>query len=320
VRCQRLIGWRVLVACTVVVLLAAETLALAGCGGQGTSTSTKSASPPSAAAAPAPTPSPTLRAAPWRPGSDSLAQTAAVARQWLRLLYSEAFASSHIWAKDVTFDNWSPNMHSTGEAVKQMYCGAPGSTDEWGPGHILVRPGVAALEEQFSPAPGAVLTSLDLLAVSGGKIVHEEVFYNAAQDEATPVTPWPTAPGPGDTAAATKQTAGAFSRAMAAADLTTMGRLLAPDVLFYDVADTRARQGSGLFATWWNSLRPVTFQDMPHAPLTVGDGWAVARWTATGTGAYMYTMMPGATVYEVRNGEIVRLTLYYEAGALPLHL
>ena len=100
-RCQRLVKWGALVASTVVALLVAGTLALAGRGGSGTSTTTKSASPPSPAAAPTPTPSLTLAAAPWRPGSDSLAQTAAVARQWLRLLHSEAFASSHLWAKDV---------------------------------------------------------------------------------------------------------------------------------------------------------------------------------------------------------------------------
>jgi hypothetical protein len=310
---------RAAVATLLLVAAVGGALALAACAGKSTSGETTSPSQPVAAVTPSPTP--TLWSVPqWRPGSDSLAGTTTVARQWLRLLHSEAFASSHIWAKDVTFDLWAADLHLTGAAVKQLYCGAPGSTDEWGPGHILLRPGVAALEVQFSPAPGAVLTSLALLAVSGGKIVHQEVFYNPAPGEAKPVTPWPTAPGPADTAATTREVAAAFSRAMAAADLATMRRLLAPDVLFYDVADTGGRQGSGLFATWWNSLRPVTFQEMPHAPLAVGEGWAVARWTATGIDTYMpYTIVPGATVYEVRNGKIVRLTLYYEAPALPLH-
>ena len=309
-----------LIASLLTVLAIAGVLALAGCGSGGAPAS--SPSPPGMhAASPSPTPTPTLWSVPqWRPGSDSLAGTAAVARQWLRLLHSEAFASSHIWAKDVTFDLWAADLHLTGAAVKQLYSGAPGSTDEWGPGHILLRPGVAALEVQFSPGPGAVLTALSLLAVSGGKIVHQEVFYNPAPGEAKPVTPWPKAPGPADTAATTRQTAAAFSRAMVAADPATMRRLLAPDLLFRDTANKRGQRGAEAFATWWNSLRPVTFQDMPHAPLIVGDGWAVARWTATGTEAYMpYSIMPGATVYEVRGGKIVRLTIYHDSLTLALH-
>jgi hypothetical protein len=305
------------VLCPLGCALLVAVLALAACGGSGTSTSGSPTTPP-----PNLTPSPTSTVGSWQPGTDPLAATAAVATRWLVTLHSERFAASDIWSPQATFDLWASNVHEGGgAAVKRVYVGAsPDST--WTAGHALVTPGVAAYEGLFAQSAQKPTAALDLLAVSGGKVSHEEVFLDTSGSRAAePVTQWPSPPTAADTVARTKKTATAFVDALAASGTLEMGLLLADDVLFYDTAQKRERRSATALLRWWTSQAFVTYENRPQDGLIVGPGWAAMRWTATGgqTSTEGITM-PGVTVLEIRSGKVVRMTLYYDSATLALHL
>jgi ketosteroid isomerase-like protein len=292
-------------------------LALAACGGSGTSPS----SPPTGTP-PTLTPSPTSTAGLWQPGTDPLAATAEVATQWPATLSTERFAASDIWSPQATFDLWASEMHvSGGAAVKDVYVGAaPDSA--WTAGHALVTPGVAAYEGLFTQSGQEPTAALDLLAVSGGRIAHEEIYLDTSGSlAATPVTQWPSAPTFADTVARTKKTATAFADAVSVSSTLKMGLLLADDVLFYDTAQKRERRGATALLRWWSGRTAWTSSNKLQDGLVVGRGWAAIRWTATGgqTSTDDITM-PSATVLEIRSGKVVRMTLYYDSATLQLHL
>ena len=291
-------------------------LSLGACGGTSPNAIVKSA-PPSAVAA---APTPTLTPGPWQPGTDSLAQTAVVAKAFLSALQTEDFAEAGLWAKDATFDMSVGDEHATGaEAVRALY-EEEAPLGAWQAGNVLVGPGVVAYEGQFLQT-GFSSAALDLLAVSGGKIVHEEVFLDSPSSiEAMPVTPWATPPASGDTIAQTTKTAAAFIQAVDAQDTPAIQALLAGDVLFYDTALKHEHSGQAQVMNWWGTMNPVAFQSVQATSMIVGPGWAVARWTATGTDADTSgVIVPGATVMEIRDGKVVRLALYYDSTTLPLH-
>ena len=127
-------------------------------------------------------------------------------------------------------------------------------------------------------------------------------------------------PTSADTVARSKETAAAFAKAVAAGDSTTIRSLLHQNVMFYDTAQKHPQLGASAAVDWFASTKPVTVRDAQNAPLIVGRGWAVARWTATGADAATSgIIVPGATVMEIRGGKVVRLTVYSDSTKLPLH-
>jgi ketosteroid isomerase-like protein len=158
-----------------------------------------------------------------------------------------------------------------------------------------------------------------LLAVDGEKIVHEEVFQSVSgirPHERGRVELCRSPPGPGDTARAAATAGAAAGRALATGDEASLRRLLAPDVLFYDTGQPRGRRGSEAVLAWWSRVSQV---ELVNEWTVSGAGWAVARWTASGLDrAGRPVTLPGASVLEVRGGEVTRMTLYYDATVLDL--
>jgi ketosteroid isomerase-like protein len=184
-----------------------------------------------------------------------------------------------------------------------------------------VTPGVAAYEGLFAQSGQKPTAALDLLAVSDGKIGHEEIYLDTSGSRAaSPVTQWPSAPTAADTVARTTKTAMAFADA-ATGNTLKIGLLLADDVLFYDTAQKRERHGATALLRWWSGRTAWTPANRPQDGLVVGRGWAAIRWTATGGQASTDDItMPSATVLEIRSGKVVRMTLYYDSATLQLHL
>jgi len=303
-----------------VALALLPALSLAACGGVSPNARPKSATPSAVATPSAATPSPTLAPGSWRPGTASQTQTAAVASGFINALRSEDFSEADIWASHATFDMWVGDEHAVGvSAVRKLY-EEEATLGAWQAGSVLVGPGVVAYEGQFLQT-GFSSAALDLLAVTGGKIVHEEVFLDRPSSaKAMPATHWATPPSSSDTLAQTKKTAAAYIRAVDTHDTAAIQALLSQDVLFYDTALKHEQRGQAPVMNWWGTMKPVAFQSIPAASVIAGPGWAVSRWTATGTGADRPGVtVAGATVMEIRGGKVVRLALYYDGMTLPLH-
>jgi hypothetical protein len=111
--------------------------------------------------------------------------------------------------------------------------------------------------------------------------------------------------------------AGAAGDAFAAGDQTALAELLAPDVLFYDTELRREVRGVDAVLAW-QSRTPALDAVANQAPIA-GRGWAVVRWTVKQTFANgVQLALPGATVMEVRDRKVVRLTLYYDNTVITL--
>jgi len=305
------------------VLAGLVVLALAACGGSGKGVASGSPSPNAAAAPAIETPAPLPSVGSWEPGTDPPAVAAAVGRHFVAQLHDERFEAYRIWSPQATFDLWASDEHrDSGAAVKDVYVDvAPESS--WTAGHALAGRGVAVYEGLFGQTGLGRTAALDLLGVSGGKVLHEEVFLDTAGSgrNAQPVSQWPAKPTPADTVAATAKTAKAFLQAVRFGDSGPIGSFMADDLLFYDTAQKRERQGSTAALRWLIGRTFVTFEDQPQNALIAGRGWAVARWTATGGDvATSDVVMPMAVVLETRSGKVVRMTLYYDSATLRLHL
>ena len=75
-------------------------------------------------------------------------------------------------------------------------------------------------------------------------------------------------------------------------------------------------RGWDALLAWWARVPQVKLEN--KQPIA-GPGWAVLRWTIRqvfSTGVEL--ALPGATVMEVRDGKVVRMTLYYDSKVLKL--
>jgi hypothetical protein len=300
-----------------VLLVAALVLAACGSSGSGSSASVT----PTAAPSPA-SPSPATTTASWEPGSDPLSATSKVAARFLTLLRTRRFAASDLWSPQATLDLYASDVHASGsDAVKSVYTSAAPESS-WTAGHALVTSGVAAYEGLYAQSGLDPTAALDLVAVSGDKVGHEDIYLDLSEGkEAQAVTQWPSPPAVTDTVARTKETATAFVDAMTDSGTLKLGLLLADDVLFYDTAQKRQQRGATALLTWWGGRTAVNVVPQAVDSLTVGRGWAALRWV--GTGAQSSTdeiTMPGAAMLEIRHGKVVRMTLYYDSATLALHM
>ena len=296
-------------------------LGLVALGACGDTSSTASSSPSAAVTAPSASPSVVPAEEPvsqWdAPGTASLARTQAVTRRYAAAMHAERIPNARLYTWDATWDIWSSEEHRQGApAIAKLYRDVAADCD-WSKGHVMAAPGVGVDEGVFTVYGTTPTPSVSLLAVDGNKIAHEEIFLNEGRSR--PVTFYGTAPGPNDTAKAADQVGAAVGEAFAARDQVALQALVAPDVLFYDTTQGRGARGSDAVDAWWASVPDaVTFVN--KKPLS-GSGWAVLRWTARrvySTGVEL--AMPGATVMEVRDGKVVRMTLYYNSQKVSLQL
>ena len=142
--------------------------------------------------------------------------------------------------------------------------------------------------------------------MDGNKVAHEEIFLN--EGDSGPVAFYGSAPGP--------KVAAAVGAAFTTGDLAALKALVAPDVLFRDTAQPRGGRGWDAVLAWWGMVPTVTLEN--KKPIA-GPGWAVGRWTIRqvfSTGVEL--ALPGATVMDVRNGKVVRMTIYYNSSVMRL--
>jgi ketosteroid isomerase-like protein len=296
------------------VLATAFALLLGACGGTDEETTSPSATPvASPSVVPAEEP-----VSQWdSPGSASAAQTRAVAKTYAATVSTEKFQAG-LYAKDATWDYWESDMHDQGgKDIAGNYRGAAGSFD-WSKVHILSAPGVAA-DEGMLKATGTTSSTvfLTLLAVDGTKVVHEEVFLdNPGSFHKQRVVFASSSPGPKDTAEVAAEVASAMGDAFAAGDRGAIEGLAAADVLFYDTELLHGVRGVDALLEWQSKTPSV---ELANQEPMAGPGWAVVRWTVRQvmpTGVEV--AMPGATVFEVRDGKVARMTLYYDSEVIAL--
>jgi ketosteroid isomerase-like protein len=246
-----------------------------------------------------------------------LAQTLAVARRWAAALHAEKIQGAGFYTATATWDHHAGETHLKGAAaIENIYRDSSAAAD-WSKGHILAAPGVAAWEGVFTAVAFVSSPStpaLDLLAVDRDKVAHEEIFQN--EGPSRPVTFFSAAPGPDDTAAVAAKVAAAVGIALASGDQAALHALVASDVLFFDTTQPHGVRGWDALLAWWAKVPQVRLEN--KQPI-VGKGWAVLRWTVRevfSTGVEV--ALPGATVMEVRDGKVVRMTLYYDSKVLKL--
>jgi ketosteroid isomerase-like protein len=241
-----------------------------------------------------------------------------VANKYAAALTNETLPQAGIYASNATWDYWPEDNHIQGAAEIEGVYKAAGVYCDWSQSHVLTAPGVAACEGVLTVTDEGTssLPSLSLSAVDGNKIAHEEVFLDPGPESKKAVTFYGTAPRPKDTAKVAAEVATAVGDAFASGDVASLQTLLAPDILFYDTGLRRGVQGVDAVLAWQAKTPTV---DVTNQGPMAGQGWAVVRWTvreAYSTGVEV--AMPGATVMEVRDGKVVRMTLYYDSELISL--
>jgi len=312
---MRVQGTRTAVTVMMLVLGIAAALALGACGD-----SDEAAAPATAT----PSTSPTIIPAAepqglWdgTPGSATLAQTTAAAKDYAGALTNETFAAA-LYTTDATWDYWQNDQHQKGDTTIEGIYESAGESGDWSQGHLLVAPGVAAYEGMFIVHDNGTfsLPALSLLAVDGKKIAHEEIFLDGGPKSKKAVTFYGAAPGAKDTAKVASEVASAVGDAFAIGDVAALQTLLAPDILFYDTGMRRGVQGVDAVLAWQaKTPRVEVANEQPIA----GQGWAVVRWTIREVSPEgVESAVRGATVMEVRSGKVVRMTLYYDNAVVSL--
>jgi len=300
----------------VVGLTALGLVALSACGGTSTSASS---SPTAATTTPSASPSIVPAEEPisqWdAPGTASLAQTLAVTHRRAAALHAETMPKADLYAAAATWDYQANDTHVQGaKEIEGVYRDAGAFIDWSKRSHVLAAPGVGVHENVFTVYGTDSTPGLSLLAVDGNKIVHEEVFTN--EGTGRPVTFYDAAPGPKDTAKVAAKVAAAVGEAFASGDQAALQELLAPDILFYDTELTHGVRGIDEVLAWHSNTPTVEVEN--QKPLA-GQGWAAVRWTIKqvfSTGVEL--AMPGTTVMEVRDGKVVRMTIYYNSALMRL--
>ena len=289
-------------------------IGLCACGG----TSATTSGTPSAT--PSPTPSPSTAFEPWPPGTASAAQAMAVADKYAARTNAEAPSAPRLFAADGTMDIWLADQHFTGREAIDYMTDSPTVLD-WSKGSVLATAGAATVELiVINAGAGVTMPCLEVLTVADGKITHLEVYGNAvAGSHVVRPIPVATKPGPADDAAAAEAAVTAYYAALAAGDPTAAAALYAPDAVFQDTTTTGQPGGAQEAVAWLTKAVAVPHMTMEIKSVIAGKGWAAARWVFSGDNSSgVYVGVRGATVFQVRDGKIVRQTTYYTREESPL--
>jgi ketosteroid isomerase-like protein len=188
---------------------------------------------------------------------------------------------------------------------------------------VLATAGAAVVETVVTNVEGYTgplkLPLVQLLIISDGRITHLEVYGNDERgSQVARPRPVGTKPGPADDAAAVEGVVTAYYAALENKDVAGAAALYSPQVIFQDT--TRIGPAGSIQAAidGHTGLAAVPDWSLELKSVIGGDGWAVAGWVLSGTSASGdHKAVPGATVFEVRDGKIVRQTLYYVRGGSP---
>lgn len=322
-KARRSTGKTAAVALALALLLGAVA-GLAACGGSDEQAASPSASPISLTTS---TPEPYVSS--WEAGTDGLAATRAVAARYLAALESETVSAraDTLYAEDATLDNLiDATVTSDRDAIRTAWEGWEDGL-QWMRGDTMyVAPGVAvhvAAVTDDRKSPTMVLPNISMIAVSGGKIAHEEILGDPR--ESIDITRgWQALtadPGPKDTAAAARRAADFVAKVCSqTGDFASLQKVYARDIVFLDASRARPLHGVDAAIAWHEATTRIEGADMlTFDPPITGPGWAVLRWTVSGTTADGGNVsLPGVTVMELRGGKIARSMFFYDSSVLDL--
>jgi hypothetical protein len=102
-------------------------------------------------------------------------------------------------------------------------------------------------------------------------------------------------------------------------DVVDLMPLYAADGVLRDMAADRTYQGTVAIKAALNALFATQSLDLTIDASSVGDDWAIIRWTADGTsvGTGRLAQASGITVLEIEKGMIVNETWYYDPAKAP---
>ena len=187
----------------------------------------------------------------------------------------------------------------------------------WAKGHVLAAPGVG-VDEGLYTSVGKDSTPALSLARGGREEDRARGDLHQRRAVPRPVRIYQRGTGPRGTRRAPQprsvpQSEMRSSRAIRAA----LKSLIASDVVFRDTTLPHDVAGRDAVLAWWDRV-PNGVQLTNKEPIA-GQGWSVVRWTVRQTfPTGVELALPGATVMEVRGGEVVRMTIYYNSATLRL--
>jgi len=310
------------------LVLAAMAAVVCGCG-EASETEGQGASAP-AASTPSPSrseTSPLLATSRWEPGTDDLAGTRAVARDYLDAVLARDVSPSvsDLYADTFTLDAWLDGSRVDDLMTAKYTWGIWESNLYWSPAaKTYVAPGVAVIAGAVMDDPDdptVVLPYVDMLAVSDGRIVHEEILGDP-HETGVVTKGWKAAAAPAadDTAKEARAVAATVREVLSqTGDFTALERVYDPDIVFLDTSSDGPLRGVDAVLAWHEGTTKISSVDSLaiEAPI-VGPGWAVLRTTTSGTIDMDAVSMPGAIVMDVRDGKVVRMTVYYDSTVLDL--
>ncbi|MCX6374417.1 MAG: nuclear transport factor 2 family protein [Actinobacteria bacterium] len=228
-----------------------------------------------------------------------------------------------LYADELVYDDFTFGLHLEGKAdgLKELRRSMGEATG------VRVLAGYAdsgwgVLEHRwdFTKVHDVSIQPITLFELSGGKIVHEEWWYQDpfGLPNGTPLEPKPltAAPGPADTPAASKAVALTYAAALQNKDAAAVAALSAPTIAFTDTASSTVGSSPDdvqrHYAKIFETPADLAFA---HPRYVVGRGWAAVIWTAC---SQSYGASgSGVTMLEIRDGAIARETLYYNGSNVP---
>lgn len=314
------------------LVLAAAAVAACGCGeaadtegrGQGTSSPTASMAPsPSATET-----SPPIDTSRWECGTDGLKETRALAREYLAAVLARDVSPyvSDLYAETFTLDAWLDRSRVDDLMTAKYTWGISESNLYWSPAaQTYVAPGVAVIAGAVMDDPDdptMVLPYVDMLAVSDGKIAHEEIIGDP-HETGVVTKGWKAAtaaPGADDTAKEAQAVADEVREVLArTGDFAALKKVYDPNIVFLDTSTDGPLRGVDAVLAWHAGTTQIAgIESLAIEPPIAGPGWAVLRTRTGGTIDMDPFSVPGAIVMDVRDGKVVRMKVYYDSTIIDL--
>ncbi|MEE4276708.1 MAG: nuclear transport factor 2 family protein [Thermoleophilia bacterium] len=314
------------------LVLAVAAVAACGCGeetdteGQG-----QGASSPTATVAPSPSATETstqFGTTRWECGTDGLKETRAVLREYQAAVRERAVSPrvAEFYAPEFTLDAWLDRTRVDDLMTAKYIWGMWESNLYWSPAaRTYVAPGVAVIAGAVMDDPDdptMVVPYVDMLAVSDGRITHEEIIGDP-HETGVVTKGWKatTAAAEADDTAKEARAAADTVREVLSrtGDFAALEKVYDPDIVFLDTSTDGPLRGVDAVLAWHEGTTRITdIESLAIEPPIAGPGWAVLRTRTGGTIDMDAFSVPGAIVMDVRDGKVVQMRVYYDSTIIDL--